>query len=351
MNSIASRVRAVNGGLEETVGFLAEPGNYPHRPSSVQTIETHFAWLFLAGERVYKLKKPLRQGSMDYRTVALRERACRAELELNRRLAPQVYRRLVALGRARDGHLTLRAGAPQVVDWLVQMRRLPAARMLDRAIAERSVSAQDLDRVVARLAVFFQQAEPLPMSDRTYRALTRREIRHSARELRAPDLALRAGRVNRVTQLQLAWLARHGALLRGRAATLRNGHGDLRPEHVFLGSPRYRVCVIDCLEFNSQLRRLDPAEEVAFLVLECARLGAARLGRELLSRYARVMNDPVPPALMAFYMSRRAVVRAQIAAWHVRDPQFFDQARQWRTRAYSYLDDALRYVRRASALA
>ncbi len=349
MKPIASRTRAARGTLQEKVAFLADARHYPHRPRAVWSIETHFAWVFLAGERAYKLKKPLRQASMDYRTVALRERACRAELELNRRLAPQVYRRIVPLGRTRDGRLALRAGAGGVVDWLVQMRRLPASRLLDQALAERSVGARDIERVVARLVAFFRGVRRRPMTDRAYRAHMREQIRRGARELLAPDLALQARRVNRVMQRQLAWLARRGRLLQGRGAMLRDGHGDLRPEHVFLGTPRHPCCVIDCLEFDPRLRRLDPAEEMAFLAMECARLGAERLGRDLLDRYAQAMPDPIPQPLIEFYMSRRAMVRAQIAAWHVRDPEFAGHARQWRARAYSYLDDALRYVRPANA--
>lgn len=349
MKPKAPRTCAASASLDEKISFLADPRHYRHRPRTVEIVETHFAWIFLAGDRVYKLKKPLRQASMDYRTVARRERACRAELTLNRRLAAGVYLRVVPLGRTREGALSLRAGTREVVDWLVQMRRLPAARMLDRAIVGRSIGARDIGRVMSRLATFFHRATPRPMTDREYCAHLRRQVRHSARELRAPDLALAAGPIDRVSGLQLAWVAHHRPLLAGRGRRLRDGHGDLRPEHVFLGTSRQPVCVIDCLEFDSRLRRLDPAEEVAFLALECARLGAARVARELLTRYAQALDDPLPQALSAFYMSRRALVRAQIAAWHLRDPEFADCAPEWRARAYSYLDDALRHIRRASA--
>lgn len=351
MKPIAPRNRAAECALEAKTAFLAEPHHYPHRPRMVTSIETHFAWIFLAGERAYKLKKPLHRGSMDYRTVALRERACRAELELNRRLAPEVYRRIVPLGRSRAGVLTLRAGAGEVVDWLVQMRRLEAARMLDKAIADRSVGGRDLERIAARLALFFRSAAPLPMSDRGYFAHLRRQIRASGRELGAADLALARDPVQAVVARQLAWLAQWRRLLLGRGRRLRDGHGDLRPEHVFLGDASHAACVIDCLEFDPSLRRLDPAEEIAFLALECRRLGAARLAGDLLGRCARAMGDPVPSAVIAFYMSRRAVVRALIAAWHLRDPAFARFARLWRARAHSYLDDAMRAIARAERLA
>jgi aminoglycoside phosphotransferase family enzyme len=351
MKPNAPRTPVEHCALAAKTAWLADPRHYPHRPRVVACIETHFAWIFLAGERVYKLKKPLHRASMDYRTVALRERACRAELELNRRLAPQVYRRVVPLGRTRAGELTLRAGAFEVVDWLVQMRRLGAARMLDQAIRARSVQVRDLKRIAIRLAAFFRTAQPLPMSERGYFAHLCRQVRASGCELGAADLALASARVQTVVARQLAWLERRSHLLRGRGRLLRDGHGDLGPEHVFLGTASHAACVIDCLEFDPRLRRLDPAEEIAFLALECRRLGAARLAAALLEHCILAMDDTVAPAVMAFYMSRRAVVRALIAAWHLRDPAFATRVRLWRARAHSYLDDALREIRRAEWLA
>jgi uncharacterized protein len=344
-----TRGRAATCSLEEKVAFLADARHYGSRRRAVGTIETHFAWVFLVGEYAYKLKKPLRQASMDYGTLARRERACRAELELNRRLAPGVYVRLIALSRSRDGALRLGAGAP-VVDWLVQMVRLPAARMLDRAILTGTLGPRDLARLVARLVTFFRRAKRRSMSDRQYLLRLRQQILRNARELRAADLALDRSLVEAIIGSQLAFLDAPGQALAGRGARLLDGHGDLRPEHVFLGTRKLPACVIDCLEFDADLRRLDPAEEIAFLALECDRLGAARIARDLFARYARAMHDPVPQALMLFYKSRRAAVRAQIAAWHLRDAAFAGEWRQWRARARSYLADALRDIRSVRAL-
>jgi len=336
--------------LEEKVAFLADARHYRGRPRTVETIETHFAWVFLVGERAYKIKKPLRQGAMSYRTLALRERACRAEVELNRRLAPGIYLRAVPLGRNIAGEL-MRARGVKVVDWLVEMVRLPAARMLDQAILAGTVGPRDLKRLMARLATFFRTARGRPMSDPEYLARLQREILRNARELRAPDLALDRTLVEEVIQSQLGLLDEHGHLLAGRGARLLDGHGDLRPEHVFLGTRSLAACVIDCLEFDPDLRRLDPAEEIAFLALECSRLGGARVAADLIAQYSRATGDPAPPALIHFYMSRRAAVRAQIAAWHLRDAAFARESRKWRRRAHSYLSDALRHIHRARRLA
>lgn len=341
-----SREADATSSLEEKVAFLADPRRYRGRPRTVETIETHFAWVFLTGGRAYKLKKPLRQGAANYSTLARRERACRQELELNRRLAPGVYLRVVPLGRDRKGGLVRGRGA-QVVDWLVEMRRLPAARMLDRAILTGAIRAGDLERPVGRLAAFFRRARRRPMSDEGYLARLRCQILDNEHELLAPDLTLDRGLVQEVIRAQIVFLDRHTQLLAGRGARLLDGHGDLRPEHVFLGTRRAAVCVIDCLEFDEDLRRLDPAQEMAFLALECRRLGAARIADELLAQYARAMRDPLPQALLRFYMSRCAAVRAQIAAWHLRDPALAGERPKWKARAHSYLTDALRHILRA----
>lgn len=332
-------------GIDETVAFLTDGRHYRPCLHAVQTIETHFAWVFLAGDRAYKLKKPLRQASVDYTTLALREQACRTELELNRRLAPGVYLRVVPLGRSRSGALMWGAGV-QVVDWLVEMVRLPAERMLDRVILAGSVAPRDLAAVMARLTMFFRHAGRRPMSDPDYVARLRQQILCNAGELHARDLALDRHLVDEVIRLQLAFLAESAALLTGRGERLLDGHGDLRPEHVFLGTRTAAACVIDCLELDADLRRLDPAEEIAFLALECERLGAARVADDLVALY-RATGDSVAPPLMHFYAARCAAVRAQIAAWHLRDPQFAAQSRKWRARGHSYLADALRHARSA----
>ncbi len=332
------------------MAYLADAGHFPGHPRTVEVIETHFAWVFLAGSRAFKLKKPLRRASMDYCTLARRERACREELRLNRRLAPGVYLRVVPLWRSRDGSLSRRAGG-RIVDWLVEMRRLPASARLDQALADRAVRARDVERIVARLAAFFSRAAQRPMTDRAYVARLRRQVLSSTRELDARDLGLDHRQVAGLGQAQLAFLTDHAGLFKSRGSRLRDGHGDLRPEHVFLKTPVAGISVIDCLEFDRVLRRLDPVEEIALLALECGRLGARQVADRLLERYRCVSGDPASQSLCEFYMSRRAAVRAQLAAWHLRDTAFADERRTWQVRARSYLRDAVHLCRLAEARA
>ena len=332
--------------LKESLNFLRRAGHYPGRPRRLRLIETHFAWVFLTARRAYKLKKPTVQGGMDYRTLAQREQGCRNELRLNRRLARAVYLAVVPLKRTPRGTLSFQ-GRGAVVEWLVKMQRLPAAGMLDRAAVAGRVSRTQCDAVVRLLVRFFRRAHRVPMSPRRYRQHLRARTRATARELCAPDLGLERSQVQRVARGQLALIRLKARELGARGARLIEGHGDLRPEHIYVGSARSAPCVIDCLEFDPGLRRLDPAEELAFLALECARLGARALATRLLARYRQLLPDRgASSVLIHFYMSQRAFIRAMIAAWHVRDPQFATQRPAWRARARSYLKDALVSARR-----
>ncbi len=335
-------------GTAAIVEFLRRPESYPEWPGRIAVIETHFAWIFLGDAYAYKLKKPFLQDCMDYRSLAARRRGCRSEVRLNRRLAPAVYLEAVPITRERGGTLVLgRHGTAPVVDWLVKMRRLPAHRMLDSALAQGRVRGRDLDGVALKLTRFFASARPRPMSGSRYIARLRRRIRQEREALCAADLSLDTRRVDDITGAQLAFVAAHRAALGERAAHLIDGHGDLRPEHLFLGSTAAAPCVIDCLEFNSDLRWLDPAEEMAFLALECRRLRASGVARALLTRDRKWTRAPASDCVLDFYMSLRALTRAKLTAWHVRDPQFARRAALWRSRADSYLADAARYLHRA----
>jgi aminoglycoside phosphotransferase family enzyme len=331
------------------VRFLRRPRNYPERPSRVEVLETHFAWIFLTDTHAYKLKKSVLRGSMDYRTIAARRRVCCDEVILNRRLAPDSYLAVVPITRASDGTLALgRTGHGRIVDWVVKMHRLPANRMLDHAIIERRVNQQDVRVLVARLTGFFAAAVRQPMIAGRYIEHLAARAAQNQRDLCSPDLGLNHRLVTRITGMQLAFLTEHQAAVGARAEHLIDGHGDLRPEHVYLGSDSDGPCVIDCLEFDAGLRWLDPAEEIAFLALECRMLGARALSRTLLKRYRAATRTPPDVGTMDFYMSHCALTRAKLAAWHLRDPEIARHAPAWRARAQRYLLAAARYIRRAN---
>lgn len=333
-------------GVEEKVAFLSRPDAYPHRVDAVAVRETHMSWVFLAGPRVYKLKKPVRFPYLDFSTLARREAACRAEIRLNRRLGGDVY--VGALPLTGVGHRLAIAGSGTVVDWLVVMRRLDVRYMLDHAIAAKQVDERALDRLVTLLARFYRRAARVRMTGEAHLADWRRGLIDNRRGLLDPRAQVPPGLVRFIDGVQDRFLSRFGSLLAARASGghIVDAHGDLRPEHIWLGKePR----IIDCLEFNAKLRANDPFDEIAFLTLECERLGAAWVGRYLRRRLTRALPDPPPDALFTFYRCHRATLRARLAVAHlfektVRTPD------KWPAQARAYLHLASADATRLGAL-
>jgi aminoglycoside phosphotransferase family enzyme len=180
-----------------------------------------------------------------------------------------------------------------------------------------------------------------------------REIERTVGELRAPALGLDSARIDTITAELARRLDADAQVFHGRVADGRivDAHGDLRPEHVFL-LPEPQI--IDCLEFSAELRLLDSAAEIAFLALECERLGHAELGKRVLAHYREHAHDFCDPELLEFYRALRAFVRAKIAAWHLEDDVDTEAQTHWRGRACWYLDAAaasLRIDRHRAAVA
>jgi aminoglycoside phosphotransferase family enzyme len=322
-------------GSEAKVAFLRRPEAYPERPQRVAVVETHMSWIFLTERDVYKLKKPVRWDSLDFSTPELRKHDCEEEVRLNRRLARDVYLGTTELTFDPAAGLAL-AGAGEPIDWLVHMRRLPAHRMLDERILRGRLTESEVRPVALRLARFYAAAAPLVLTAPEYRRRLECGVRSDRDELTRPEFGLCRSQVSALAGAQLAFLAAHPSLFDRRVGEGRiiEGHGDLRPEHICLAP---EPAIIDCLEFSFELRILDPADELAFLGLECERLGDARVGRWFLDVYREVTADEPPEPLLRFHRRYRALRRATIAAWHLRDPSVDDHER-WRERARRYLE-------------
>ena len=311
----------------------------------VRRIETHMSWLLLGGERVLKLKKPVRFPFLDFTTVQARERNAHAELRVNRRLAPRVYLGLLAL-QWYDGVFSLVAEeqlpAPgRTVDWLVSMQRLPAERMLDRVIARGELRQRDIDALLEVLVPFYRHAPRPALGEDQYIQRLRDELAASRTVLASPRFEL--PQIHGLLERMDRAMARHEDMLRARVRgrQIVEGHGDMRPEHVCLIEP---PVVIDALEFDVRLREVDPFDELSFLGLECAMAGDAAIGPQLLARCADALDDPPPAALLRLHTAHRALLRARLSVAHlleaeVRTPQkWLPQTRRYLQHAGDALD-------------
>jgi aminoglycoside phosphotransferase family enzyme len=321
--------------LEDKVAFLRLPSSYPHSPPTVTAVETHMSWVFLAGDLAFKLKKPVRYSYLDFTTLEARFFACREEVRLNSRLAPGVYLGVTPLGVTAAGRLNVEGQGP-VADWLVKMRRLPAERMLDWLIENGAASPDAIDKAAARLVAFYRRAPPVSQSPDEVVQRFAREHALDAAVLGDPRFAVDHGLAAEVLDGMRRALGQVRPLISARVelGVYVEGHGDLRPEHVcLLPEP----VIIDCLEFSRDLRLLDPFDEVAFLALECERLGAAWVGERFLAVCRRELAHPAPPPLLQFYRAARALLRARLALAHLLEPNP-RTPHKWEPRARCYLE-------------
>ena len=321
-------------GIEEKVAFLSRPDVYQDRTRSVVTRETHLSWVFLTDAQAWKLKKPVRYEYFDFTTPEARRRNCEEELRLNRFLAPGVYLGVTSLTLDAPGELRL-AGNGIPIDWLVRMRRLPGARMLDIAIAERTVNESEIRKVGELLARFYKNSPPVAISPAGYRNHLCTLVLVNRQELAKPEYGLPTESLESVFRTQLRLLREEPGLFddRVRAGRIIEAHGDLRPEHICLGS---EPVIIDRLEFNRSFRVLDAASDLSLLALECERSGAPWINEIILDTYREITGDQPPERLLAFYKSYHACLRARIAVCRLKDHGITDWTK-WTGRARRYL--------------
>lgn len=322
--------------LKEKIAYLGSVDAYRPHPKSVEVIETHLSFVFLAGPDVYKLKKPVRNETFDLGSLSARETNCREELRVNRRLAPDTYLGLTRLSRAENGAFSVN-GEGQTVEWLVHMRRLDRQDLLDDKLRRGDVSDMDIDRLAKVLIPFYLHGAAPANALALY--LERLEAAQRInREILSRDAF---GLWDATTQQTVAALdaAQPAAFKmiaeRAQQGLLREGHGDLRPEHVWLGRP---VQVIDALEFDRAMRMLDPFDEVHYFGMECALLGAPWIGAAMRERLGQVLPSP-PVSLLAYYGAFRCVLRARIAIAHLFDPAP-RTPQKWAIQARAYLEQA-----------
>jgi len=331
------QAKTASPALCDLVAFLSDKSAYDFHPSTVEARETHMSWVFLAGDYVFKIKKPVHTSSLDFSTLKARKKFCEEEVRLNKRLAPDVYLNAIPITLSKEGELSIDGGGA-VVEWLVKMRRLPDERMLDQAIKDRTASSEDVQRLFSLLFSFFERAEPFEVDEKRYLATFRDEHAQSKAILLDANVGIASEAVRRlVDDVQDILEDPPGWLLEPiNNHRIIEGHGDLRPEHICLINP---PVIIDCLEFNPDLRRVDPFDELSYLALELRLLGAEDMANSIVPQFMERTGARPPQALLDFYAVYRAIIRARLALGHLLDPPPQD-FQKWEAHARAYLGAA-----------
>ncbi len=336
--------------FDEILRALQQPACYPHHPDHVEMVQTHISAVFLAGEEVYKLKKPVRFSFVDYSTLALRQQYCHEEVRLNHRLAPTVYLGVVPLLRVgNDYHLreVVNMREATVVEYLVRMRRLPPERTLAALLASSQVTKMGIHALAKRLVHFHNtsattEAARYGAPDTVWRAVAD-NFQETTSFIGQTISEKQSARIQNFSQ---SFFGEHQALMRQRITQnrVREGHGDLRCDHVYFLDQG--IAIIDCIEFNPRLRTCDVASELAFLAMDLELRGAPDLAAELLHAYVAQANDPDLFRLLPFYQCYRAYVRGKVESLKSQEPEVaIEEREQARHQAQRSFRLAARYAR------
>jgi uncharacterized protein len=306
--------------LTELPDDLLRPEAYPPpTPGAVELRATHVSWAFLTEAEVYKVKKPVDLGFLSFSTIDARRRACEAEVVLNGRLAAGVYLGVVPVRRGPDGRLHFHEEG-ELVDWAVRMLRLPDDHRADVRLAHGQLDGTAIDAIAEHLASFHARC----LSDAAIRehgsvATIHGNVRENFAQTKdAIARVVSSEHAREIERYQLGFLAANEALFERRRLEgfVRDGHGDLRLEHIYLEeSPEEGdgITVLDCIEFSERFRCADVAADLAFLSMDLAAHGRVDLAERLLASYARASNDFDLYTLVDFYESYRAYVRGKVA--------------------------------------
>lgn len=331
--------------LDDKIGFLSAPESWPGRIGHVTVVQTHHAWLFMTDRHVYKMKKPFRAGGMNFSSLESRHRLCLEEYNLNRALAEQTYLGVVPLVLTAKGYLAVGVDGT-IVEWLLQMRRLPEMRSLPALAGDDRLTDAHVAEFVHKLARFHSLAPVCRFEPGAYATKMHERLEFWHRQLVRCRLGWSEPRPGLIAA-QMEYLDVHRGLLesRTREHRIRSVHGDLRPEHVFFPENE-EPQIIDCLEFDAELRQLDIAAELAYFAMECRHAGFPRVASRCLAEYRRRQPGSLGPAhLIDFYASFAATVRAGLMGWRALETP---QSGDWCERARAYIGAARHYIEKAS---
>ena len=334
----------------EIIQALLDAKIYPDKTERVELVQTQMSFVFLTGDYVYKIKKPVNLGYLDYTTLDKRLFFCRRELELNQRLWPEIYLAVVPI--VKQGNKITLSGEGGIIDYAVKMRQLPRDRMLNELIVKDRLPDDALIRIAQKLAAFHKKAETGDAinvfgSLDNIKYNTDEDFRQTESYL---GTTIAAEKFCRIKDFTNRFIADNAPLFHKRVTEgkIRDCHGDLHAAHICVTNG---ICIYDCIEFNERFRYGDVASEVAFLAMDLDHYGRADLSRSFVEAYVESSSDGGILPLLNFYKCYRAYVRGKVESFKFDDSYISEEERvKTRDLAASYFDLAGFYVRPRPAL-
>ena len=328
------------------VESMLKPEFYPHRPETVELIQTHISFIFIAGDLVYKVKKAVDFGFLDFTTLEKRKYYCDKEILLNRRFAPDVYNDVVGIVEDKEGNLLLGNGET-IVEYAVEMKKIPEEKMLYRLMEAGKVTEDNVKRVGKHLAHVYGN---IPSDEEskafgTFDVISTNVIENFDQTKKYAGGPVSEEAFNALESWSRSFMNRNSALfdMRIGQGCIKDCHGDLHLQHICIEDDA--ISVFDCIEFNERFRFGDVASDVAFLSMDFDFNGRSDLGDIFVNTYIDESGDVTLRDVLQFYKVYRAMVRAKVTSFMLDDDglgdvsrhEAFQKAKQYYDLAYAYV--------------
>ncbi len=332
--------------LPEMAEALLKPAAYPDVVPGIELVQTQMSFVFIAGDYVFKVKKPVNLGYLDYTTLEKRRFYCQREVELNRRLCPDTYLGVLPVTRESDNSIVI-DGRGTVIEYAVKMRRLPQAAMMNVLLIRNQVSPAMVTSVAQKLAQFHRQAETSAAicAFGNLDTVNQNTTENFSQTEKYVGKTISRAKYRNIRDYTEGFIKKNSALFnkRGTGGRIRDCHGDLHAAHICFTDG---ICIYDCIEFNDRFRYTDVASEVAFLAMDLDHYGRADLSRTFIKAYVAQSEDSELLRLLNFYKCYRAYVRGKVESFQLDDPYIAEDKKQnIRESASSYFDLAHAYAR------
>lgn len=331
-------------GIPSLQKSLLNPEIYPDRPRAIQFIETHISLLFLTGNYVYKVKKPVDFGFLDFTSLEKRKFFCDQEVKLNRRLSPNIYLGVERI--TKEGNRILLGGQGELVEYAVKMKQIPEEFLMDKLLERKLVTSRMIETVSEKLVQFYFAAET---NDRIKSFAKPERVKQDTDEnfdqtRRYIGVTIPEEVYEEVKNRTNEFFRTKEKLFYQRIASdqIRDCHGDLRLEHIFWGE---EISIFDCIEFNERFRYTDVAADIAFLGMDLDYHKREDLSEHLIRAYIGESGDLELMGVLDFYKCYRAYVRGKVESFRLEDPHIpEDEKKGALERAQKYFTLAHRYT-------
>jgi aminoglycoside phosphotransferase family enzyme len=328
----------------DLVQAMLTPQTYPEKTHKIELIQTHISFVFLTEENVYKIKKPVNFGFLDFSTLANRKAYCEKELQLNRRLCPEIYLDVVPISKSNTIRIN---GEGEIIEYALKMRRLPQERIMTQLLQENKIKRETIDQLASVVAQFHSSAETnaeiteiggIKAVKFNWEENFNQTTKYITQTLTKVDYDLIQSKVN-------GFQEKNTAILKGRMRSnrIRDCHGDLHSGNIFVTD---KICIFDAIEFNDRFQYSDVAADVAFLAMDLDYQQRSDLAEYFIERYIQYSEDTRLSLLLPFYKCYRAYVRGKVLSFRLDDPNINTEEKEAATKeASAYFNLAVQYAK------